>query len=782
MYVDVIGKPINRREDERFLTGKGQYSDDLTKDGQYFAVFVRSQIAHAKIISVDTDAANQLPGVITVLSAKEYVNDGKGPIPHKAVEGDPLDFKMPMFGESPLTRIEIDQWPMANDKIRHIGELIAVVIAETVDIGLTAASLVNIEIEEIPSMINFKQATAPDAPIIHEKAPGNIVVHHRDGNPDTEDIISNSDLIVEGKFNVPRLISCQMEPRSGLAEYDKNNNQYVIIAGNQGVHRYQQMIAGALKVDKERVRVICPDTGGGFGSRGHANPEFIILAWVSRRLGVPIKWTSTRSEAFLSDWQGRDMEMHGKLGLSNDGKIKGYKVEFRVNNGAHTVCYAPPANASRLIPTVYDIENVYLDMKVFLTNTTPVLPFRAAGRPETHYVIERLIDLAAEKLDLGRNILRKKNLVRREKMPFKNAMQMTYDVGDFHAVFDKVIKLMDFDNFMNRKKRAYKFSKSRGISVVPFIETPVGAPMEMGKVVISKSGTTTIYAGTQNHGQGHETTYAQVLGQLLGIPLENIILETGDSNNLPIGGGTHSDRSMRMMGNVLYEISKLIIAKAKPIAAKLLQVTEDKIEFTDGYFTTFGSDQNIDILAVAGSYSEDGSESTLWAEWRQEGRIAAFPYGAAGIEIEIDLETGNLKICNYWIVDDCGQIINPKIVKGQAHGGIVHGIGQAIGEVAFYENSNGQLLTGSFMDYMVPRAGQFPLFNLDSIDVKTLTNPLSIKAGGESGTVAALALVGNAVMNALDYFEVPELEMPFTAPKIWYAIQSSAKASRSQNN
>ena len=259
-------------------------------------------------------------------------------------------------------------------------------------------------------------------------------------------------------------------------------------------------------------------------------------------------------------------------------------------------------------------------------------------------------------------------------------------------------------------------------------------------------------------------------------------METGDSNNLPIGGGTHSDRSMRMMGNVLYEISKLIIAKARPIAAKLLQVTEDKIEFKDGYFVAFESKQNIDILAVADAYSEHADESNLSAEWKQEGRIAAFPYGAAGIEIEIDLETGNLSICNYWIVDDCGKIVNPKIVKGQAHGGIGHGIGQAIGEVAVYENGNGQLLTGSFMDYMIPRADQFPLFNLDSVDVKTLTNPLSIKAGGESGTVAALALVGNAVMNALAYYEVPEIEMPFTPPKIWNAINSSAKASQNQEN
>ncbi|MGI9378793.1 MAG: xanthine dehydrogenase family protein molybdopterin-binding subunit [Methyloligellaceae bacterium] len=768
-----IGESVPRKEDDRFVRGRGQYSDDINKPGQCYAAFVRSTHAHGRIRSINTEAARQTKDVITILTGKDYVGDGHGPVVHRAIEGDPLDYRTPAFGSEDPAAIQIDQWLLPFDKVRHVGEPVAMVIAATRAIAETAAELVEVDIEILPAVTDVIQAASSDALTIHDQAPGNLCIHQIRGDTEkTSATLSESDVVVTGKFNVPRITGAQMEPRSGIGEYDPEQDQFIVTAGCQGVHRYRDMIASALRTDKDGVRVICPDVGGGFGPRGHVNPEFVTLAWAAKRLLRPVKWTSTRSEAFVSDWQGRDMVLEGKLGVMADGRINAYQLRVLANNGAHTICYAPVANLSRFITTVYDIAMASLDLRVYLTNTVPVLPYRAAGRPETHYAIERLIDLAAVKIGLDRLEMRRQNLIDREKMPYKTAMGMTYDVCAFEEALDTAEELCNWQDFDARRAESEKNANLRGIAIVPFVETPVGAPFEMARLDIRPGGDTVIYAGTQNHGQGHETTYSQIVSDLLGIPFEKISLAGGDTEELPIGGGTHSDRSMRMLGTLLYNISQDIIEQARPVAAHLLQAREEDIVYSDHKFHIEDTGQEATILDVADAFKEfHGGSQILTSTSDLQGRIRAFPYGAAAAEVEIDPGTGEVTVANFCIVDDCGTPVNPMVVEGQVHGGIVQGVGQTIGECYAYESSTGQILSGSFMDYMMPRADQFPSFKVVSVETETEGNPLGIKAGGEAGTVPALAVIANAVLDALSTKDVQHLDMPFTAPNIWKALQ-----------
>jgi carbon-monoxide dehydrogenase large subunit len=783
-----IGESVLRKEDDRYIRGSGTYSDDINKPGQCYATFVRSHLPRGTIRDIDIAAALQSDGVIAILTGQDYADDGFGPVVHRAIEGDPIDFRTPAFGDGDPVALQFNQWPLPFDEVHHVGEPVAVVIAMTASAADDAAALVAADIEPLPAVIDTLQAAAPDAPQIHAEAPGNLCIHHRRGDEEAvRRALAASDAVVNGTFDVSRVAGGQMEPRSGIGEYDVDADQFVITAGNQGVHRYREMIASALRVENERVRVICPDVGGGFGPRGHVNPEFVVLAWAAQRLGCPVKWTNTRIDSFISDWQGRDMVLEGELGMMRDGRINAYRLHMRGNIGAHTICYAPPANASRLATTVYDIPAASQELQVYLTNTLPVLPYRAAGRPEVHYILERLIDMAATEVSIDRVACRAQNLIPRDRMPFTTATGLTYDVCDFDEALQKVAELCDWHGLEERRAAAKIRGRLRGVGIVPFIESPVGAPFELARLKIAPDGTTCIYAGTQNHGQGHESTYAQVVSDLLGIPFEKISLARGDTDELAIGGGTHSDRSMRMMGTLLHRISRDIVAQALPLAAKLLQAPEDAVTFDDGKFRATGENngqQEVSVLDVAAALAEfpefqKSSSAGLTATAEQKGRINAFPYGASAAEVEIDPETGEMTLCNFCIVNDSGVAVNPMIVHGQVHGGIVQGVGQAMGENMVYDTSSGQILTGSFMDYMMPRADQFPPFHLDTaetpVDSSTGNNPLGIKAGGEAGTVPALAVMGNAVMDALSPLGIAHMDMPFTAANIWKAINGRQK-------
>lgn len=778
-----IGESVARKEDDRFTRGDGTYSDDINKPGQCYATFIRSDFPRGTIRGIDTVAALQSDGVIAVLTGRDYADDGHGPVVHRAIEGDPIDFRTLAFGDGDPVALQFNQWPLPADEVHHVGEPVAVVIATSPSAADDASALVVADIVPLPAVIDTDQAAGPDAPQIHPEAPGNLCIHHRRGDDAAvAKALAASDTVVSGTFDVSRIAGGQMEPRSGIGEYDAGNDQYVVTAGNQGVHRYREMIASALKVENERVRVICPDVGGGFGPRGHVNPEFVILAWAAKRLGRPVKWTNTRSGSFISDWQGRDWVMEGELGMMRDGRINAYRLKMRSNIGAHTICYAPPANASRLATTVYDIVNASQELQVYLTNTLPVLPYRAAGRPEVHYVLERLIDMAAAETGIDRLACRAQNLIARDRMPFTTATGLTYDICDFAQALRRVAELSGWDDFEDRRAEAKTRGRLRGIGITPFIESPVGAPFEIARLEIGPDGDTVIYAGTQNHGQGHASTYAQVVSDLLGIPYEKISLAHGDTDELPIGGGTHSDRSMRMMGTLLHRISADIVAQALPLAARLLQTPVDSVTFDDGAFRASGNNEGqpdvsiLDVVAALAEFPEYRATSVtgLVATAEQKGRINAFPYGAAAAEVEIDPETGEMTLCNFSIVNDSGVAVNPMIVHGQVHGGIVQGVGQTLGENIVYDPASGQILTGSFLDYMMPRADQFPPFHLGEMDIPSgtpeNTNPLGIKAGGEAGTVPALAVMGNAVADALSPLGIAHVEMPYTAANIWKAI------------
>ena len=767
-----IGVSIPRKEDARFLRGLGKYSDDLRVQNQLYAAFVRSDRAHARICSVNSDGAKAQAGVIAVLTGLDYRADGHGPILHNAIERDPAFEHQPAFGQGDPVALTFPQWPLAIDKVRQVGEPVAIVVAESLETARKAAGHVEVAFDELPAVMKLEEPETQEAELVWEDAPGNVCVRAIRGQPDrVSEALARSDHVVSGEFTVTRVASCFMEPRSGMAEYDQDTGKYTLRAGNQGVHRFRSMIAGALMVEPSRVRVVCPDTGGGFGSRGHVNPEYVVIAWAAQRLGLPVKFLNDRSESFLTDWQGRDMVLKGELGLDTHGRITAYRLEIRADNGAYTVCYAPQANASRLFTTVYDVPVASLDHRVFLTNTASVLPYRAAGRPEVTYAIERLMDRAARKLALDRREIRLVNLIPVEEMPYTNPAGFTYDVGDFGAAFRRATELADWDGFELRQREAEERGLLRGIAATPFVESPVGAPVEMVRVRVGDDGIARLEAGTQNHGQGHETTYSQVVSELLGIPFDDVVLIPGDSDALPIGGGTHSDRSMRMVGELLCEAADLLIAQAKPVAARLLQVAEDEIIFEEGQFRNSETGAALGIVDVARSQLEPGESNLLMAEAQRHDRIAAFPYGTAVAEVVIDPETGELTIDRYTAVDDSGTLINPMIVHGQVHGGIVQGVGQALGETVAYDQGTGQMLTGSFMDYPMPRADQFPPFRLGDVNVRTSGNRLGVKAGGEAGTVPSLAVIGNAVLDALRPLGVTECEMPFTAHQVWNAIK-----------
>jgi len=780
-----IGDSVHRKEDDRYIQGQGAYSDDINKSGQLYAVFVRSAHAHGTLNGIDVAEASQAPGVVAVLTGQDYVDDGMGPVVHRAIEGSPVDFRQPNFGGDDPVALQFNQWPLPLDVVRHIGEPVAIVIAETQAEAEDAAGLVVPDITPLKAVVDVDQAAAPDAPTINKDAPGNVCVHHFNGDHDAVAMaLAASHTVVQGRFDVSRITGAQMEPRACVAEFDEKEKRYIVTAGNQGVHRYRDMIASALKAEPEDVRVVCPDVGGGFGPRGHSNPEFPVIAWAARKMGRPVKWANTRIESFVSDWQGRDMLLDGEMGFDQHGRMTTYKLKLRANNGAHTICYAPTANASKLVTTVYDIQNASLELIAYLTNTLPVLPYRAAGRPEIHYTIERLVDMGAAALGVDRVDLRKRNLIPMDAMPYKSVMGLNYDVCAFEDALDKAADQCDWTGFDARRTEAEGRGKLRGISVVPFIESPVGSPVEAGRVEIDSMGRTVIFAGTQVHGQGHETTYAQVISDLLGIPFEDITLAQGDTQELPKGGGTHSDRSMRIMGTLLHQMSMEIIDEARPVAAILLQTDADNLVYEDRAFRVKDDDsgQEVTIPDVAaalpefpdlqGEYAAEHGVS-LGASADHLGRINAFPYGASSAEVEIDPETGELTIWSFSIVDDCGVAVNPMIVHGQVHGGIVQGVGQAIGEAMIYDPDSGQALTGSFMDYMMPRADQFPHFEVDSIHVPIDGNPLGVRAGGEAGTVPALAVIGNAVLHALSPLGINHIDMPYTAANIWAAIQET---------
>jgi carbon-monoxide dehydrogenase large subunit len=779
-----IGRPLPRFEDRRLVSGRGRFTDDFNFDGQAYATFVRSPHPHAQIKSIDIGAAAKLPGVIAIFTGKDYAATGGRGISHMANPAGTHDFKIKAFtGPERQTPFETPHLPLAGGRVRFVGEPVAIVIAQSQSSAQDAAEAVVVDYDALLAVTDARAALAPNAPLVHDEVAGNLAIETIFGDrAAAEAAFETAHLVVAQTFRNQRIASAHMEPRAAIGAYDEAQGVYTILTGSQGAVRVKNTIAGCLGVPPERVRAITPDVGGAFGLLNNVYTEQVMVTWAARQVRRPVKWIGDRTQAFLTDYQGRDIITAGRLALAADGKILALAVAMTANVGGHPVTYVPLSNAYRVTPTVYDIPTVTVAIRGALTNTVPTAPFRGAGRPEATFAIERLLDIAAHRLGMDRVALRRRNLIRRAQLPYHSATGLVYDSGNFRANMDGAIKLADWDGFPARRRAAKKRGKLAGIGVANYIESPVGQPSEYVRVTVRETREVEAVAGTQSSGQGHETTFAQVLADQLGIKPEEVKLVTGDTALVPAGGGTHSDRSMRLAGTLLVEASDRIIGQARRVFAALAGCPESDVEFHDGFFDSPRSNRRLDIFDIARVVSTDDAlapelRAPLTSETSFMGRIPAYPTGSAVCEVEIDQQTGAVDVRRYLSVDDCGQPINPLILHGQVHGGIVQGAGQALSECFSHDPASGQVLTGSFMDYAMPRADMVPSFTVEFAEDPTKGNPLRVKGGGEAGITPALAVIMNAIVDALSVHGIEHLEMPATPARVWAAIEAAARIS-----
>lgn len=778
-----IGRSVPRVEDLRLVRGAGRYTDDFALDGEAFAAFVRSPKPHARIVSVDLSAARSMAGVLGAFTAQDYEADGGRPVPHAANPPDALDVSLPSFHDGNADRlIEFGQDPLARERVRFVGEAVAVVVATSLHAAREAAESVAVAYEDLPHVSEGALACAPGSPQLWAAAPGNVVLRAQAGEAAQVDAaLAQARLVVRRTFVNQRIVNCQTEPRAALAKFSEADG-FEVVAGGQGVVRQRVALAASLGVAPERVRLICPDVGGGFGPRTSLGVETPIVAWLARKLARPVRWTSVRSEAFLTDFQGRDLKADVTIGFDARGRIVAMRVAQIANLGAYPASFAPLANGVRIVTCAYAVPCVRMELQGVLTNTPPTVPYRGAGRPEATFALERCLDAAARQLGIDRVEIRRRNLVARERMPYVTAAGLTLDSGAFHGNMERALSLADWRGFSMRKRESRRAGLLRGIGLANYIEAPVGAAREKVTLRVSPDEVVEIVAGTQSTGQGHATTFAQVAADALELPLESFRLVTGDTRRVQIGGGTHSDRSMRLMGSLLLEAGEKLLARAREMAAHVLGAAPQGIAYADGAFRAEDG-RRVSLFELARLCAQGALPTQMGASLDAEAeigrRIPAHPTGCAVCEVVVDPETGVAQIARYASVDDVGLAINPMIVDGQVHGGIAQGVGQALMET-FAISADGQPLAGSFMDYAVPRACDLPSFDVELAHDPTqvATNRLRVKGGGEGGVTPAIAAIVNALGDALHEYGIEDIQMPATPQAIWRLIKD-AKARES---
>ena len=782
----MIGQSILRFEDDRLITGLGQYTDDIKIEGQTYAYFIRSEHAHAKINSIYTQDALSSPDVLAVLTAEDYLNQGYQGIQHVPNPADAVDSSRPSFSiaKNPQYFVNL-HLPLAHRVVRHVGETVVMVIAKTVLAAKNAAEMVVIDYEVLDAVVKADDALGEAAPQLWPQVARNVCHEETFGDLErVEEKLRHAAHVIERRFINSRIVNAQMEPRSAIGLYDEHQDSLTLISGSQGVNKQKQCLLEALKLRDDQVRVICPDVGGGFGPRTMLYPEQLAVAWAALRLKKPIKWRGERSECFVSDYQGRDQIIHSTIGFDHNGKIVAVKNTWLANIGAHSVSFVPPSNGMRIMTTVYDIPQACVNIKLVYTNTVPTGPYRGAGRPESHHVMERMLDIAADQLHIDRIKIREINLIRKDQLPYRSPMGLTYDSGDFVANMQQTLQMALWSDFPKRKQESISRGKLRGIGLANYVEAPVGAPIERICLSLKDNGHLEFITGTQSQGQGHETTFRQVIHHYLGFALEDIIFRSGDTQFVTKGGGTHSDRSMRIVGTLIQNASEELIARGKSIMAFIHRVESKEVQWMNYRFeiTKLGLSMTFFEMSKALNSSEIDLQ-TLKTELNIEspllqviadfkGRIPAHPTGCAVCELEIDPQTGEVQLLNYTSVDDVGQVINPLIVDGQMHGGLAQGLGQALSEGYYFDSQSGQVLSGSFMDYGVPRAGRIPPLRIKFSEDPTLLNPLRIKGGGESGITPATACVFNALANAMNSNSRDEIPMPATSSVVWTYLQT----------
>ena len=778
----LIGARIQRKEDYRFLTGTGQYTDDVALPRQTYAAFVRSPHAHAVIKQVSSDEAMKAPGVLAVYTGDDLAKAKVGGLPCgwliTDVNGKPM--KEPPYP------------PLAQGKVRHVGEKVAVVIAETAEQARDAAELVKVEYQELPAVVDA--AKAQHATALHDIAPDNTCYVWALGDKaKTEEAFARAAHVTRLEFINNRLVPNAIEPRAANATYSRAEDGYTLYVASQNPHVERLlMTAFVLGLPESKVRVVAPDVGGGFGSKIYLYGEDVVVTWAAKQLNRPVKWTSDRSEAFLSDAHGRDHVTVAELALDKDGKFLAMRVKTTANLGAYLSTFAsciPTILYATLLAGQYTTPLIYCEVTAVFTNTTPVDAYRGAGRPEATYVVERLVETAAREMKMDPVEIRRKNFIR--EFPYQTPVALQYDIGNYDATLDAALKLADVANYPSRKQQSLKNNKLRGIGYACYIEACGIAPsnvagslgaraglFEAGEIRVHPTGTVTVFTGSHQHGQGHETTFAQVVADRLGLPIEAVDIVHGDTSKVLFGMGTYGSRSIAVGGTAIVKALDKVVAKGRKIAAHLLEASEADIEYDRGEFKVAGTDRKKTFGEVAfaayvpHNYPLDKLEPGLNENAFYDPANFTFPAGSYVCEVEVDRDTGATQIVAFTAVDDFGKVINPMIVEGQVHGGLTQGIGQALTEGCRYEPS-GQLVTGSFMDYCIPRSSDVPLFRIDTRETPCTHNPLGVKGCGEAGAIGAPAAVINAITDALGVKDVP---MPATAQTVWKHLQEKSHA------
>ncbi len=776
-----IGKPLPRKEDARLITGKGRFTDDFNLDGQAYAVMVRSPYPHARIVAVNGEIAMGMPGVLGVYSGADCAADSLKPIPH-----DPLPktkFDMKLTGPRGSAVFQGPHVLLPADKARHVGEAVAMVVAETKAQAMDAAEAVEVQYEELPFVLHSEDAMRPGAVAVWDELPDNVTVDTEFGNAEATDrAFAQAAHVVTNSFHVGRVTGVPMEPRAALGHYDAATGRYTLYAGSGGAVRQKHELSTVLGVPPDSLRVLSPDVGGNFGTRNRVFVEFGLVLWASRKLGRPVKFTATRSEAFLSDYQGRDLVTRVELALDDKHRFIAMRATNISNIGARCVSLSPLSKGAGLIPGSYAIPATTLRAVAVFTNTMPTQAYRSSGRPEVTYAIERLVDQAADELGVDRITLRRKNLVRPQAMPYRNSVGMLYDSGTYEVNMDWAMDIAGWKGFPARRRAAKKRGRLLGLGLANYVESSIGAPREQARIKVqpqdqSSPAHVDVVIGTQPAGQGHETSFAQVVSDLLRVPVESVRIILGDTDVVRVGGGSHSGRSMRHAATVFSKAAVDLIAKGKDIAAAVTGAPAASFSFDDGRFVSRETNLTFDFLELAEEASRhklpEALKDGVSVVTDNEMHEPVFPNGTAICEIEIDPDTGAMQIVRYASIDDVGRCINPLIVHGQTHGAIVQGVGQAICEQVYLDPDSGQPLTGSLMDYGMPHADQVPSFDVGIAEVLSPTNPLGIKAGGEGGTTAAPAAVTSAILDALREVGVRDIPMPATPFAVWTAIQSA---------
>ena len=765
-----VGQPVPRSEDPKLVRGEGCYTDDLSRAGQAYAVMVRGRDAHGTIRSIDTAAAKAMPGVLAVCTAADLSAYGplKCNLPLKNRDGSPMRYT--------------PRPALAGDKVRFVGDPVACVIAETVAQAKDAAEAVTVDVEPLPVVLKPADAVKPGASLVFDAVPNNIALdfHYGDAAKVAE-AFARAKHVTRLETSNQRMVVNAMEPRSAIGEYDKTDSKWTLYSSSQGVHGMKTSLMDILSAPADKVRVVTGQVGGSFGMKASVYPEYVCILHAARSLGRPVKWTDERSGSFVSDHHGRAQDMVMEIAFDETAHILAIRLTGYGDMGGYLAAFGPllpTGNQVKNITSVYRTPLIEVATKCVFTNTNFVSAYRGAGRPEGNYYVERALDLAASELGIDRVELRKRNMIRKSDLPFKAASEMTYDCGDFLGVLKKALEAADYAGFNKRKRESKKNGLLRGLGIGCYLEVTAAPGKELGAIHFEADGTVTIITGTLDFGMGHATTYAQILSDLLGVPFDRIRTVEGDSDRMAFGGGSGGSRSVMFVSTALSESATIVIDRGKQVASHVLEASVRDIEFKAGRFTIAGTDRSIGLLDVAarlraGLKLPDGVPSSLDVDHVVKDPVpSAFPNGCHIAEVEVDPETGAANVVRYTAVNDLGTIVNPLLVEGQIQGGVVQGLGQVLLEQAVYD-SDGQLVTGSFMDYAMPRAHDAPMINIVSHPVPTKSNPLGAKGCGEAGTSGGLPSVANAVIDALSEYDIRHLEMPMTPARIWQAIQGA---------